>query len=58
MNVPVSPFIAVSISIVFPDWPGLAIVIDAGFATTLKSGAGVTVSDTLPEDPVYAVSPE
>ena len=57
LNVPLSPFIAVSVSIVLPDAPGRATVIVAGFATTLKSGAAVIVTVVLPDDPVYAVSP-
>jgi hypothetical protein len=52
LKVPVKPFIAVSISDVLPVCPGLATVIDAGLAATEKSGAGVTVTVVLPEDPV------
>jgi hypothetical protein len=43
VKVPVSPFIAVSISIVLPDWPGFKTVIADGFATREKSGPGFTV---------------
>jgi hypothetical protein len=46
--VPVKPFIADSIKDVLPDWPGLATVIDAGLATTEKSGPGVTTSAVDP----------
>ena len=52
VNVPVKPFIAVSISDVLPVCPGLATVIDAGFAAIEKSGAAVTVIDAFPEEPV------
>jgi hypothetical protein len=48
--VPVKPFIADSIKDVLPDWPGLATVIDAGLATTEKSGPGVTFTLTPPFD--------
>jgi hypothetical protein len=44
--VPLKPFIAVSISDVLPDCPGLTTVIDAGFAAIEKSGPGVTVMVT------------
>jgi hypothetical protein len=44
VKVPVKPFIADSISIVLPDCPGLAIVIDVGLAAMEKSGPGFIVS--------------
>lgn len=50
LNVPVSPFIAVSVSDVLPDCPGLAIVIEAGLAATEKSGAAVIVTVALPDE--------
>ena len=37
-----------SISDVLPDCPGVAIVIDAGFAISEKSGPGVTVMFAVP----------
>ena len=40
---PLSPFIAVSMSVVLPDWPGFVIVMEFGFAATEKSGPGFTV---------------
>ena len=52
VNVPASPFIAVSVSAVLPACPGRVIVIDAGFATTEKSGVAEIVTVVLPEDPV------
>ncbi len=52
VNVPVSPLIAASISVVLPDCPGFEIVIEVGFATMEKSGAAVTVTEVLPVEPV------
>ena len=57
LNVPVSPLIAVSISMVLPDWPGFEIVIVDGLAAIEKSGAAVTVNITVPDEPEYVVSP-
>jgi hypothetical protein len=44
LSVPVNPFMAVNVSVVEPELPGLATMIVCGFATTPKSGPGVTVS--------------
>ena len=57
VNVPVKPFIADSISDVLPDCPGLATVIDAGFAAIEKSGATTMVSVITPEEPEWLLSP-
>jgi hypothetical protein len=56
--VPLKPFMAVNVSVVEPLLPGLGIVIVWLERTTLKSGAGVTVSWTLPNEGAYMVSPE
>jgi hypothetical protein len=50
LNVPVRPFIDERVSDVLPGCPGLAIVIDAGFATMEKSGPGFTVTLTAPKE--------
>jgi hypothetical protein len=44
LKVPVRPFIAVSINDVLPVCPGLATVIEVGFAAIEKSGPGFVVS--------------
>ena len=52
LNVPVSPFMAVSVRDVLPDCPGFVMDIKAGFAAIEKSGETVTVTAVLPEEPV------
>jgi hypothetical protein len=51
LKVPISPFIAVSINIVLPGWPGFVTVIVLGFATIAKSGPGFTVTAPTPNEP-------
>ena len=43
LSVPVNPFMAVNVSVVEPEPPGLETMIVSGFAAMVKSGAAVTV---------------
>ncbi len=50
LNVPLKPFMAVKVSVVEPLLPGLETVIVCGFAVTLKSGPGFTVTVKEPNE--------
>ena len=55
---PVRPPTLVNVRVVEADWPGAAIVMEVGFALTLKEGAGAdTVSVTEAFEPVWNESP-